>query len=584
MLAALGLGDGAGRPPAARRRSSRPATRSSRRARRCGPAAVYDSNAPDAGRRRRASSAASRSRWASSATTRRRSTRALRPGAGAATSCSFAAARRKGAGDLSYRVVAGSARPGIVAHGVALKPGKPLCLARSCDGSRWSILPGFPTSAIFTFHEFVAPVLRAPRRPAASARDGRRRGGCRSASTASRAGRSTCSSTSCSGRDGPASPTRWARARARSPRSAGRTASSSSRGRPNTSRPATRSRCRLLGRGPAAGRPGRHRQPLRRARLPARPARGRRASRSKTPGRRQHRRAWRRPRRGECDLAGVHLLDPATGTLQPPVPRRRASSCVPGYGRMQGVVFRPGDAALRGARPRRRRSRRALADPDCVHGQPQPRQRHARPDRPPARRARGRRATATEARSHNAVAAAVAQGRADWGVAIAPGGGGLRARLPAAPRNITISLSATWRASGRGLRPSLRSCARRRPGSVCAPSASSPRTCRDPRLCLPRRCPPRAAGGGRDARSRRSRAGAGGLCGRPARRLRVVRSVGDPVGDRRGRGPRRLALPRGRGERRRCAARRPLRDRRRGRAHRPLASGGGRTRARHRGP
>src|SRR5262249_17916356 len=76
----------------------------------------------------------------------------------------------KGAGDLSYRVVGALGRPGIVAHGVALKPGKPLCLAAvEVQGERGGgtrpvgpvvILPGFPTSAIFTFHEFVAPVLR----------------------------------------------------------------------------------------------------------------------------------------------------------------------------------------------------------------------------------------------------------------------------------------------------------------------------------------------------------------------------------------------------------------------------------------
>src|SRR4051812_48070211 len=66
----------------------------------------------------------------------------------------------KGAGDLSYRVVSSLTDPGIVAHGVALKPGKPICLAVTA-GKPVVILPGFPTSAIFTFHEFVAPVLRA---------------------------------------------------------------------------------------------------------------------------------------------------------------------------------------------------------------------------------------------------------------------------------------------------------------------------------------------------------------------------------------------------------------------------------------
>ena len=66
----------------------------------------------------------------------------------------------KGEGDLSYRVVRELTNPGIVAHGVALKPGKPICLAAS--GTKpVVVLPGFPTSAIFTFHEFVAPVIRA---------------------------------------------------------------------------------------------------------------------------------------------------------------------------------------------------------------------------------------------------------------------------------------------------------------------------------------------------------------------------------------------------------------------------------------
>ncbi len=65
----------------------------------------------------------------------------------------------KGAGDISYEVVREFNDPGIVAHGVALKPGKPLCLAVT-RGKGVVILPGFPTSAVFTFHEFVAPVIR----------------------------------------------------------------------------------------------------------------------------------------------------------------------------------------------------------------------------------------------------------------------------------------------------------------------------------------------------------------------------------------------------------------------------------------
>jgi putative molybdopterin biosynthesis protein len=62
----------------------------------------------------------------------------------------------KGGGDLSTRVLREFAT--VAVHGVALKPGKPLCLAAK-DGRPWAVLPGFPSSAAFTFHTFVAPVL-----------------------------------------------------------------------------------------------------------------------------------------------------------------------------------------------------------------------------------------------------------------------------------------------------------------------------------------------------------------------------------------------------------------------------------------
>ena len=66
----------------------------------------------------------------------------------------------KGEGDLNYRVFEKYNNPGILVHGVALKPGKPLCLA-ILAGTPAAILPGFPTSATFTFSKFIAPVLRA---------------------------------------------------------------------------------------------------------------------------------------------------------------------------------------------------------------------------------------------------------------------------------------------------------------------------------------------------------------------------------------------------------------------------------------
>lgn len=70
----------------------------------------------------------------------------------------------KGEGDLNATVVERLAErlpdsAGIVVHGVALKPGKPVLLA-VIAGTPIVVLPGFPTSAIFTFHEFVAPLLR----------------------------------------------------------------------------------------------------------------------------------------------------------------------------------------------------------------------------------------------------------------------------------------------------------------------------------------------------------------------------------------------------------------------------------------
>src|SRR5690606_8451448 len=58
------------------------------------------------------------------------------------------------------KIVSRLGDPGILVHGVALKPGKPLCLA-VVGRKPVVVLPGFPTSAIFTFHAYVAPVLRA---------------------------------------------------------------------------------------------------------------------------------------------------------------------------------------------------------------------------------------------------------------------------------------------------------------------------------------------------------------------------------------------------------------------------------------
>ncbi len=78
----------------------------------------------------------------------------------------------KGEGDLNA-IVVGELEPGILVHGVALKPGKPICLAAQGE-KPVVILPGFPTSAIFTFHEFVAPLIRDLAGIADEARETRR--------------------------------------------------------------------------------------------------------------------------------------------------------------------------------------------------------------------------------------------------------------------------------------------------------------------------------------------------------------------------------------------------------------------------
>ena len=120
-------------------------------------------------------------------------------------------------------------------------------------------------------------------------------------------------------------------------------------------------------------------------------------------------------RRGECDVAGIHLLDPATGVYNRPL-LTETLSLVPGYGRMQGIVHRRDDARFAGKTPDDAVAA-ALRDPACAMVN-----RNAGSgtrilidrllgDARPA-------GYGVQTKSHNAVAAAVAQGRADWGVAI----------------------------------------------------------------------------------------------------------------------------------------------------------------------
>lgn len=328
----------------------------------------------------------------------------------AADAVVFSGGTSKGAGDISYRIVARLSDPGIVAHGVALKPGKPICLAVT-RGKPVVILPGFPTSAVFTFHEFVAPVIRAyaglplERRHNVDAtlpmRVNSERGrteyllvGLVQTSDGLAAypmGKGSGSVTAWSGADGFITIDQHTEML-----DAGSTVSVQLLGR--QTEPADLviigSHCVgldfLLGRLVQQG--------IRAKSLYVGSMGGVAAA-----------------KRGECDIAGVHLLDPATGEYNRPL-LTPALALIPGYGRMQGFVFRGGDARFEG-RTLEAAVAAAIDDADCVMVN----RNAGSGTRILIDRLLGARRPAgygVQTKSHNAVAAAIAQGRADWGVAI----------------------------------------------------------------------------------------------------------------------------------------------------------------------
>jgi putative molybdopterin biosynthesis protein len=318
----------------------------------------------------------------------------------------------KGAGDLSHRVVSQLGKPGILVHGVALKPGKPLCLAVA-DGKPVAVLPGFPTSAIFTFHAFVAPVIRARAGlPPEASETIEARVPLR---VASEIGRKEFVLVSLIAGD------HHTMAFPSAKGSGAVTSFSQADGFIEIDALAgvldadTAARVTLIGasaRAPDLVIMGSHDVAL-----------------DVVMGALAERGFSARPiavgsqggvaaaQRGQCDLAPVHLIDPATGEYN----RHLLSpglSLVKGWQRMQGVLFRPGDTRFEG-KSAAAAAKSALSDPSCLMVN-----RNAGAGtrvlidqllggaRPPG--------YANQPRSHNAVAAAVAQARADWGVAIEP--------------------------------------------------------------------------------------------------------------------------------------------------------------------
>jgi putative molybdopterin biosynthesis protein len=316
----------------------------------------------------------------------------------------------KGAGDLSYRVVSRLGNPGIVAHGVALKPGKPICLAVT-NGKPVVILPGFPTSAIFTFHEFVAPVLRAfaglpqeERRTVEATLPMR---------VNSERGRTEYLLVSLIDTD------RGLSAYPMGKGSGSVTAFSYADGFVTIGQheeivdAGSRVSVQLLGRGlEPAGLVaiGSHCVGLDYllGELQARGVSAKALHVGSMGG-------LAAARRQECDIGGVHLMDAASGEYNRPF-LDDSLDLIRGYRRMQGIAFRPGDTRF-AAREAATAIEVALRDPHCTlinrnagSGTRILIDRLLQGRQPPG--------YGVQAKSHNAVAAAVKQGRADWGLAI----------------------------------------------------------------------------------------------------------------------------------------------------------------------
>jgi len=64
-----------------------------------------------------------------------------------------------GGGDIMYRVLDSIGGPGVIAHGLSVKPGKPAVVAVA-RGKPIFGLPGYPSSAMMIFKVLVSPIIR----------------------------------------------------------------------------------------------------------------------------------------------------------------------------------------------------------------------------------------------------------------------------------------------------------------------------------------------------------------------------------------------------------------------------------------
>jgi putative molybdopterin biosynthesis protein len=318
----------------------------------------------------------------------------------------------KGAGDLSHAIVSRLGKPGILVHGVALKPGKPLCLAVA-DGKPIVVLPGFPTSAIFTFHTFVAPVIRARAGlPPEAAQTVAAHVPVRVASEMGRkefllvslvdseagtlafpTGKGSGSVTSFSQADGFIEIDQLAA----------------------TLDAGSAAQVTLIGnavRAPDLVIMGSHDVALDVvvSALAERGFTARTLAVGSLGG-------VAAATRGQCDVAPVHLIDPASGKYNVHL-ATPGMSLVPGWQRMQGILFRPGDQRFEGKGVKEALAAALNDERALMVGRNAGAGTRVLIDklldgaRPPG--------YANQPKSHNAVAAAIAQGRADWGLAIEP--------------------------------------------------------------------------------------------------------------------------------------------------------------------